>query len=73
MSRRPLPEESIRVGLHLYKADLDQMKIIYPAKGVSAVIRALIRAHLTKVDARFREIAASLPEVDILEKEPESV
>lgn len=73
MSRRALPEESIRVGMHLYKADLEQMKLLYPAKGVSSVIRTLIRTHLLKVDSRFREIAAELPDIELLDEEEEVV
>jgi hypothetical protein len=65
VGRRRFPEPVFRVCLQLSKADHDRFKTLYPAKGVSSAVRALMRAHLLRLDARNKELESTLPEITL--------
>lgn len=66
MPRKKELEDGVKVTLRLHRRDYERLKIMYPTHGPQRVIRALVTAHVSKVDRRVAETTERLvPELDI--------
>lgn len=52
MTRRKNPEALVKITLNVNARDYARMKALYPRVGATVAIRALISAHVTKVEAK---------------------
>lgn len=52
MSRRKSPEKLVRISMNLIERDYEKMKALYPDVGATVAIRALVHAHVAKVEAK---------------------
>lgn len=54
-----------QIALRVNEPDYLRLQELYATTGVALVIRALIRAHLIKVDRKFSESQHLLPAIEI--------
>ena len=62
-----MPRESnkTKISLRLFDGDLERLRRFYPANGYNEVIRALVHAHLNRLETRANSLLSSaLPEAD---------
>lgn len=58
-------EPLVKVTLNLFASDYERMQQLYIATGAAKAIRAVIRAHVQRVEARAAQTVATVGELDI--------
>jgi hypothetical protein len=62
-----------RVCLTLQQPEYSRLSDLYPNEGVSAVVRALIKNHLNKIEQKTSAMNDLVVEIDLELEEPEIV
>lgn len=58
-------EPLVKVTLNLYASDYAQMQLLYQATGAAKAIRAVIRTHVQRVEARAAQTIGTVSELDL--------
>jgi hypothetical protein len=66
MPRKREPEPLVKVTLNLFERDYQRMHELYATTGASVAIRALVRAHVQRLEAKIAQSNDTLvAEIDI--------
>ncbi len=65
MTARRFADPATKVTMNLDKADYERFQALYASSGAAAAIRALMRQHLQRVDARLTTPVAVVAEIDL--------
>lgn len=58
MTRRKSPEPLKKITLNVNLRDYERMQAMYPKAGATVAIRALVHAHVSKVEAKAAAIVS---------------